>query len=233
MSDASANGGDLSPRPGWLERFRRSFHDSVGSIVFGMEDGTVSIFGLVFGVSASAPNSLAVLLAGATGASAAAVSMMAGTYLDVESSNDKADAEIAEKQKEYEGDPKSVQADIHKRLVSAGFVGSDADTVIRIVSEHPDTGLKIWVGVDLGVGESTRQSPIVQSAWMFITDLFAAFVPVIPLVSGPVNGEVGFPVGHLGPTGGAGGRPRSIGHRRMVTTVAETIGIALLPLSSA
>ncbi len=33
-------------------RVRRSFDQSVGSIVFGMEDGTVSIFGLVFGVAA-------------------------------------------------------------------------------------------------------------------------------------------------------------------------------------
>ena len=46
-------------------RLRRSFLASVGSIVFGMEDGTVSIFGLVFGVAASAPNSSAVLLAAA------------------------------------------------------------------------------------------------------------------------------------------------------------------------
>jgi hypothetical protein len=38
-----------------LDRTRTSFRYSVGSIVFGMEDGTVSIFGLVFGVAASAP----------------------------------------------------------------------------------------------------------------------------------------------------------------------------------
>ena len=53
---------------------------ALGSVVFGMEDGTVSIFGLVFGVAASATNSQTVLLAGATGAVSAAVSMMAGTY---------------------------------------------------------------------------------------------------------------------------------------------------------
>jgi hypothetical protein len=54
---------------------RRSFLASVGSIVFGMEDGTVSMFGLVFGVAASAPDSRAVLLAGGTGAVAAAASI--------------------------------------------------------------------------------------------------------------------------------------------------------------
>ena len=63
---------------------------SIGAIVFGMEDGTVSIFGLVLGVAASATNSQTVLLAGATGAISAAVSMMAGTYLDVSTERDQA-----------------------------------------------------------------------------------------------------------------------------------------------
>src|SRR2546426_9494776 len=64
----------------WL-RVWQSFMSALGSIVFGMEDGSVSIFGLVFGVAASATNSQTVLLAGATGAISAAVSMMAGTYI--------------------------------------------------------------------------------------------------------------------------------------------------------
>src|SRR5690242_16912778 len=72
----------------------QSFMSALGSIVFGMEDGTVSIFGLVFGVAASATNSQTVLLAGATGAISAAVSMMAGTYLDISTERDQAQAEI-------------------------------------------------------------------------------------------------------------------------------------------
>src|SRR6266536_507914 len=69
---------------GLVQRVWSSLHDSIGEIVFGMEDGTVSIFGLVFGVAASAPDATTVLLAGATGAAAAAVSMMAGTFLDAD-----------------------------------------------------------------------------------------------------------------------------------------------------
>lgn len=58
--------------------FVASFQASFGDIVFGMEDGTMSIFGLVFGVAASASDTRAVRVAGMTGAIAAAVSMMAG-----------------------------------------------------------------------------------------------------------------------------------------------------------
>jgi vacuolar iron transporter family protein len=64
------------------QRLRSSFNNSVGTIVFGMEDGTVSIFGLIFGVAATTTDTKTVLIAGASGAAAAAVSMMAGAYLD-------------------------------------------------------------------------------------------------------------------------------------------------------
>src|ERR1700693_2246174 len=88
-----------------LQTVSQSFVSALGSIVFGMEDGTVSIFGLVFGVAASATNSQTVLLAGATGAISAAVSMMAGTYLDVSTERDQAQAEIAKEKEEIEQKP--------------------------------------------------------------------------------------------------------------------------------
>ena len=55
------------PVVSYAQAIRASFSESVGDIVFAMEDGTVSIFGLVFGVAASASDSRTVLLAGATG----------------------------------------------------------------------------------------------------------------------------------------------------------------------
>ena len=80
------------PSMNLIDRLAKSLRASVGDIVFGMEDGTVSVFGLVFGVALSANNGQVVLLAGATGAAAAAVSMMAGSYLDAATQQDQARA---------------------------------------------------------------------------------------------------------------------------------------------
>ena len=60
------------PADSFWKKVRNSLNESIGEIVFGMVDGTVSIFGLVFGLAAGAGNSHEVLLAGATGAAAAA-----------------------------------------------------------------------------------------------------------------------------------------------------------------
>jgi VIT1/CCC1 family predicted Fe2+/Mn2+ transporter len=208
-------------------RIRRSFLASVGSIVFGMEDGTVSIFGLVFGVAAAAPDSRVVLLAGGTGAVSAAVSMMAGTCLDVESTNDQAAARAAEQRSRYDADPAREDQAMSGRLVSAGFSESEAATVTGIISRHAETRLKIAAAIDPGAVEATRQSPVVQSLWMFVTDLFAAAVPVIPFAlfalatARVVSLSVTFVLlVFLGIGRGV------IGHRRILPTVAETIGIA-------
>ncbi len=71
-----------------LAGLRASLRACAGDVVFGMEDGAVSIFGLVFGVAAITQDRRQVLVAGLTGAFAAAVSMMGGAYLEAETERD-------------------------------------------------------------------------------------------------------------------------------------------------
>ena len=93
-----------------ITRLRGSLANSAGTIVFGMEDGTVSIFGLIFGVAATTSNAGTVLIAGASGAVAAAVSMMAGAFLDVETTRDEMKAKRAALQSAFAADPAAIAA---------------------------------------------------------------------------------------------------------------------------
>ena len=208
-------------------RVLQSFRDSAGQIVFGMEDGTVSIFGLVFGVAASAPDAHTVLLAGATGAVAAAVSMMAGTYLDVESENDRRAAAVRERQQTIANDPEAVVRAERARLEKAGFAAHDVATITSILREHPDTANELDSAFELGIAPGKAQRPAVQAAWMFFADLFAAFTPVLPfawftlgtarLVSLVVTTVLLIVLGV--------GRAR-VGKRAVVPTTIETVSIA-------
>jgi VIT1/CCC1 family predicted Fe2+/Mn2+ transporter len=164
----------------------RSFLSSLGAIVFGMEDGTVSIFGLVLGVAASANNSQIVLLAGATGAISAAVSMMAGTYLDVSTERDQALAAIAAAQREIEANPEAKVQKFQDQLKEAGFSDTDAQTVMTIIQRTPGALLRETTAFELQLGKAAEQNPWVQSLWMLIADLFAAFVPVLPFAFLPL-----------------------------------------------
>jgi len=214
-------------RPTVLERVRRSFDASVGSIVFGMEDGTVSIFGLVFGVAASAPDSNAVLLAGATGAAAAAVSMMAGAYLDAESANDQDAAKLEDVRQRIEQHSDAEDAEARARLLGAGYSDAEAATLLELAGRHPESRVRLTAAVELGITDATRQSPTAQAAWMFAADLVAASIPVLPFAFFDLSTarvvSVVITVMLLVVLGV--GRA-AIGRRRVVTTVLETLAIA-------
>lgn len=211
----------------FLQAVWKSFMSALGSIVFGMEDGTVSIFGLVFGVAASATNSQTVLLAGATGAISAAVAMMAGTYLDVSTERDRAQAEIAKDQHEIEQKPQQVAQEIRDRLLRAGLTQADAETVLTIIQRTPGAMLKDETAFDPQIGKSADQNPWVQSIWMFVADLFAAFVPVLPFAFLPLASARTLSLVIttlllllLGVGRGI------IGHKNVVVTALQTLAIA-------
>ena len=210
-----------------LQAIGKSFYDSIGDIVFGMEDGTVSIFGLVFGVASSTTSSSVVLLAGATGAISAAVSMMAGTYLDVESTNDQAKAQLAEEQTEIETNLEGEKQEVRDRLQAAGFNDQDTTAIVDALARHPKTFLKVEAASELQLGSSEQKNPFVQSAWMFVSDLFAAFVPVIPFAFLPLADArllsliiTAILLLLLGVGRGL------VGHRNVVRTALETLLIA-------
>jgi VIT1/CCC1 family predicted Fe2+/Mn2+ transporter len=210
-----------------LQAVGQSFMSALGSIVFGMEDGTVSIFGLVFGVAASATNSQTVLLAGATGAISAAVSMMAGTYLDVSTERDRAQAEIAKEKQELEQNPEQAAQEVHDRMLQAGFTPADAGMVLTIIERTPGAMLKDETAFKLHVDASADRNPWVQSIWMFITDLFAAFVPVLPFAFLPLGRArtLSLVVTTLLLLLLGVGRGL-IGHKNVVVTALQTLSIA-------
>ena len=172
---------------GIRSRVGASFQASVGDIVFGMEDGAVSIFGLVFGVAVSAPDSHAVVLAGATGAVAGAVSMMAGAFLDSQSVRDRARAEITAKRDELARDADAVRTRIAGRLRRIGFTDEEATVVVTALTREPGAMLMYEEAVELRLGDTAYQDPRAHAAWMFGSDVIAAAVPVLPFLFLPID----------------------------------------------
>jgi VIT1/CCC1 family predicted Fe2+/Mn2+ transporter len=162
-----------------LQRLRASIVNSAGTIVFGMEDGTVSIFGLIFGVAATTTDPKAVLIAGASGAAAAAVSMMAGTYLDVETTRDEAKAIRSL------NSTSASMTSLSDRLAKAGLTAEQSEALTEAVQANPKavTGLLLA----LGGASSDPQNPLEQALWMLVADFFAAAIPILPFVLLPIQ----------------------------------------------
>jgi VIT1/CCC1 family predicted Fe2+/Mn2+ transporter len=170
-----------------LMRLRASLLASIGDVAFGMEDGAVSIAGLVFGVAASTNDAQIVVLAGATGAIAGAVSMMAGTYLDLHSELSRAAALVADAGTRLAADPEAALARVADRVTGAGFTAAERDALVGGLRRNPDALLEYVAAFELGVPMRADTSPRTHALWMFVADLFAAGVPVVPFVLFPIE----------------------------------------------
>ena len=166
-----------------LARLRRSFSASAGDVVFGMEDGAVSIFGLVFGVAATTNQNAHVLVAGITGAFAAAVSMMAGAFLDRQSEADQRRVQAEAMRTLDAGNPERAETKIAARLTGAGCDAATAAIIIAEARARPH-GLDALANATLlppgAAPGAAVTSPIAHALWMLGSDLFAALVPVVP-----------------------------------------------------
>jgi vacuolar iron transporter family protein len=203
-------------------RLHTSFVNSAGTIVFGMEDGTVSIFGLIFGVAATTTSTKTVLIAGASGAVAAAVSMMAGAYLDVETTRD----EIKANQSLMQAGAARASASLPARLAKAGLTAEQSSALAAAV-QHDRQALGGLL-VALHGAPDAPLNPWEQALWMLLADFLAAAVPILPfvfvpiaparIISGVVTTALLIALG--------AGRAR-VAKRSIARTVVETVAIGM------
>ena len=165
---------------------KNSIKGSIGNIVFGMEDGTVSIFGLVAGVSFTAQTSETVLVAGASGAVAAAVSMMAGVFLDLQSENDRERVQSRRHRLAIRADLASEVAAMMQRLETTGLQPQTLSAIEQDLMSQPDTLLRLECSAVVPT-ESTEQGPIAHALWMLVSDLFAGITPVLAFAVLPLE----------------------------------------------
>ena len=208
-------------------RLRASLLDSIGDVTFGMEDGAVSIAGLVFGVAASTNDAQIVVLAGATGAVAGAVSMMAGTYLDVHSERSLATAQVADARTALASDAEPALARVAGQVRTAGFTPDETDAVVAGLRRNPEALLSYVAAFELGVPMRTESSPRAHALWMFVADLFAASIPVVPFVLFPIDTARVVSLIVTGALMAALGVARAlIGRESVYRTALQTMGIA-------
>jgi len=212
----------------FFSRLKGSIHDSAGEIVFGMSDGVVSIFGLVLGVAAGAQSGNVVFLAGATGAIAASVSMMAGLYLDLESERDEARVEAQLREEEIRRDPAGAVEKLVGVLQGTGLSARSLGAIRDDMQANPLAIRRVEDAISCEDEPPARKvSPLVHATWMGIADFVAGIIPVIPFALLP------FTEARVVCIAGTAtllillgiGRAR-IGNRPVARTVFETIAIA-------
>lgn len=148
--------------------------------VFGVSDGLVSNVGLILGVAAADPQASTVIVAGAAGLLAGAVSMAAGEYVSV-----KAEAELVERELDIErqslaDDPHQETEELASIYMARGLDPEQARDLAGAVMSDPEVALEVHAREELGVDPDSVGDPTGAALSSFGAFSVGAILPLIP-----------------------------------------------------
>lgn len=136
-----------SHRVGWLR-----------AAVLGANDGIVSTASLIIGVAAASTAHEGILLAGAAGLVAGAMSMAAGEYVSVSSQSDTENADLALEKKSLEQDVECEKDELAKIYERRGLESALAKQVAEQLMAHDALGAH--ARDEIGISESASAQPV-------------------------------------------------------------------------
>jgi VIT1/CCC1 family predicted Fe2+/Mn2+ transporter len=126
--------------------------------VLGANDGIVSTAALIVGVAASNADTHAILVAGAAGVVAGAMSMATGEYVSVHTQSDLEAAALARERHELRTEPEAELRELEGIYVKRGLTRELAREVAKQLTEH--NALQAHARDELGISKQTRARPI-------------------------------------------------------------------------
>ena len=174
----------------------KSLAGAIRELVFGAEDGLVSILGLVTGVAAGTTSSAVVLLAGAAGAISGAISMAAGNYLGVKSHIEVLQRRVEEEAKSIREHPEIEREELIAYYREHGLTSEEIQTVVPAIERNLEFFMEEMTAHELGICPSELRSPFWKGVWIFVAYIIAAAFPVVPYVL--LSREIAMPVSIAG-----------------------------------
>ncbi len=126
--------------------------------VLGANDGIVSTGSLIIGVAAAHAGHSSILVAGAAGLVAGAMSMAAGEYVSVSSQADAQKAALAQESSELDRNPASERRELAAIYVRRGLDALLARQVAEKLMEHDALGAH--ARDELGMSQATKAKPL-------------------------------------------------------------------------
>jgi VIT1/CCC1 family predicted Fe2+/Mn2+ transporter/rubrerythrin len=152
----------------------------VSDAIYGANDGLAAVFGMVAGVSgATGATRSSVLTAGLSGAIASALSMGVGAWLAARSSNEIAEATVAQERKELEVHPAEEAEELSLFYQLKGLSRSEADDFVAKLARSPEAMLSALTVEEFG-GLEQGKDPWTSAVAGLASTGIGAIIPVIP-----------------------------------------------------
>ncbi|MFE9956845.1 VIT1/CCC1 transporter family protein [Micromonospora sp. NPDC005299] len=166
--------------------------------VFGAMDGLVTNIALIAGVGGGGVSPRSVVLTGAAGLVAGAISMGLGEYTSVRSANEQVAAEVAKERRELERHPEAEARELADAWVARGLPRDLATQVAEAVRRNPEEALRVHVREELGVDPDEQPSPWAAAVSSFLCFSVGALVPLVTYLLGFTSLALALAVGGVG-----------------------------------
>ena len=152
----------------------------VRDVIFGANDGLVSILALLAGVYGAATESRLILIAGVAGAVAGAISMGAGAYV-----SSKSEQEVTEKENQRKGirkkqSPKEEREELARFYQAQGFKKQEAEAIAGRVSAEMELRAEYTIGEEVGLTSEESWPPIKAAILTGLSFAIASVIPILP-----------------------------------------------------
>ena len=162
----------------------------VRDVIFGANDGLVSILALVAGVYGAITESYPILIAGIAGAVAGAISMGAGAYLSSKSEKEMTDKESERKGIRKKGTSEKEREELVRYYQKRGFKRQEAEAVASRVSTSLELTSKYTLGQEIGLTSEESWPPIKAAAFTGLSFAIVSLIPILPFAFMRVNPAV-------------------------------------------
>jgi len=168
-----------------IERHRTHRTGWLRAAVLGANDGVVSTASLVLGVAAAGADSKSILIAGAAGLVAGAMSMAAGEYVSVSSQADTEGADLEKERKELAADPEHEHAELSAIYVKRGLdAGLASDTAAQLMAHD---ALGAHARDELGISDTLTARPVQAALASAGTFAVGAVLPLLIVLLVPLS----------------------------------------------
>jgi len=173
-----------------MESWEMGGGGGVRDVIFGANDGLVSILALVAGVYGAVTESKAVLIAGVAGAVAGALSMGAAAYL-----SSKSEREVLERESERKGIRKKRSPEEERKELIIfyrlkGFNEGKAEILANRAISVMDLRSEFTIGEEVGLTSEKSWSPIKAGILTGLSFAIASVIPILPFTFMDVNPAV-------------------------------------------
>ncbi len=150
----------------------------IRELIFGFNDGLVTILALTAGMASAISNNAIIILAAMIAALGGAVSMALGSYISTKSQSEVYRREMDVEKREIEETPNLERKEIEEIYKKKGFKGKQLKMVVDVITSNKKVWLDTMMKDELGLAELSFKNPIKSGLVMLAAFIIGSMIPV-------------------------------------------------------